>query len=144
MNEERKRILDMLEDGTITADEAMMLLEQLESDGKGPQAPMQAPASAGGRPGERMLRVRGVFYEPSKSKPTNINVNLPLKLAKLAGKIIGALPDSARRRMDAQGINLQDIDWDDIIETLADTGGDIVNVTFDEGDGSGTLRVYVE
>ncbi len=147
--EEKKRILDMLAEGKITAEEAMQLLEQF-----GAGAP--AGVAAKNHTGEKMLRVRVTAQEADKSTPVNVSVNLPLKVARVAGQLLRMIPPQAIDAMEYHGVNLQEIDWEGMIDALAETGGDIVNVTsggYASGNGSTfdhydedqvNVRIYVE
>lgn len=92
MSEERKRILEMLAEGKITATEAEDLLNALYAD-KDKQAPIRKEA--------HFLRVR--ICEGGKSK---VNVNVPLSLAKVAMRFI---PEDAKMQMADKNIDLDDI-----------------------------------
>ena len=69
--EERLKILKMIQDGIITADEGAKLLKALTTSGKKPRRATVTPGGA------RWLRVRVTDMSSGKSK---VNVNLPLKL----------------------------------------------------------------
>lgn len=71
--EERLKILKMIQDGLITADEGAKLLKALSSSSQKP-GPRRASVQVGGA---RWLRVRVTDMATGKSK---VNVNLPLKL----------------------------------------------------------------
>lgn len=104
MQGERIQILKMLEEGKITSDEAVKLLESLEEHDR----PAAGPAGP-----RRTLRVRVI--EDGRSK---VNVNLPVSLAKVALKIAS--------NMDKR---LSDIDVDAIVEEIkAGVEGPLVEV----------------
>ncbi len=91
-----------------------------------------------------MLRVHVTAYEQGKEKPTLVNINLPLKVARIAGRLVTSMmPESARVAMAEQGISLADINFDEMIDALEDTGGDIVNVTSEEEGENVLVRIYV-
>lgn len=71
--EERLKILKMIQDGTITAEEGAKLLKALTSSSQKPRT-RRVPVPVGGA---RWLRVRVTDMATGKSK---VNVNLPLKL----------------------------------------------------------------
>jgi hypothetical protein len=71
--EERLKILKMVQDGTISAEEGAKLLKALTSSSQ-KLRPRQATITASGA---RWLRVRVTDMSTGKSK---VNVNLPLKL----------------------------------------------------------------
>ncbi|MBC8496940.1 MAG: hypothetical protein ISS57_17485 [Anaerolineales bacterium] len=70
-SEERMKILKMIQEGKISADEGAKLLKALSSSS---EKPVQAKKSSGGA---RWLRVRVTDMSKGKAK---VNVNLPLKL----------------------------------------------------------------
>jgi len=72
--EERLKILKMIQEGTITADEGAKLLKALTSSSSRKTATRRPAMQVGGA---RWLRVRVTDMATGKSK---VNVNLPLKL----------------------------------------------------------------
>jgi hypothetical protein len=82
--EERLKILTMLQEGKITADQAARLLEALESAASGPKG-MPKPPSPSGKTspaygpigGGRWMRVRVTDTDTGK---TRVNIRLPLNL----------------------------------------------------------------
>ncbi|MCD6334892.1 MAG: hypothetical protein J7M27_06110, partial [Candidatus Latescibacteria bacterium] len=89
MNEERIRILKMLEEGKISVEEATQLIEAVET-------PRKTEITPQGKP--KWLKVRVQDGEDEK-----VSVNLPLSLARVALKFI---PQQARGQMEAQGIDI--------------------------------------
>lgn len=80
--EERLKILTMLQEGKITADQAARLLEALESATKGvhkPPTPPTPPSPLSHSPagGGRWMRVRVTDTDSGK---TRVNIRLPLNL----------------------------------------------------------------
>ncbi|HID11401.1 MAG TPA: hypothetical protein EYP17_08895 [Candidatus Latescibacteria bacterium] len=90
MKEERLRVLKMLEEGKISVEEAAKLLEALE-------APQEEPSAEGKA---KWLRVRVAGADEQ------VNVNLPLSLAKLALRFI---PKEAKVKMEERGVDLEQI-----------------------------------
>jgi hypothetical protein len=72
-SEERLKILKMIDEGKITAEEGSRLLSMLSESRK----PARKPTLAGGRGGARWLRIRVTDMVTGKAKAT---VNLPLGL----------------------------------------------------------------
>ena len=72
--EERMKILGMIQDGRITAEEGAKLLKALTASSQKPKRPPVGARTAGGA---RWLRVRVTDMSSGKAK---VNVNLPLKL----------------------------------------------------------------
>lgn len=122
MKEEKRQILKMLQDGKVSLDEAMKLLDAVGDD-KASQP--SSPKTTG-----KMLRVR--VEEGGKAK---VNVNIPLALAKLALRFI---PKDARQELVDQNIDL-----DEVISSITETTtGKIVEVNDDEDDTK--VEVFVE
>jgi hypothetical protein len=94
---ERQRILTMLKEGTLTPEEADQLLTALENEGTAP-----APATPTRRGHAQLFRIHIDVKENGEQK-AKINVNVPLGLAKFAGRF---MPEDARKQLDAQGIDL--------------------------------------
>lgn len=142
--DERNRILEMLAEGKLTVEEATMLLDQTG----GRQAPppvFHSGTNMDIASEERLLRVRVYVQERDKPKPTNVTINIPLKAARIAGNMIHTMiPHQARASMAAEGIDLTSLDLVGLIDALAETGGDIVNVVHDDDDEQVTVKIYVE
>ena len=106
MPDEQRRILDMLAAGKLSVDEANNLLTALGSETsanpasaslpKPPPVPPKPPVSPA-----RMLRV--IVNDGEK---VNVNVNIPIALARFGMKFI---PAEARQELENQGIHLNDI-----------------------------------
>jgi hypothetical protein len=87
MNEERRRILNMLADRKITAEEADGLLEAL---GQGPATPN---GSGNGPPNPKFLRV---LVEGHEGDPGGkVNVRVPLNLVRAGVRLAALLPTAA-------------------------------------------------
>ena len=142
MNEDRKRILAMLGDGKITADEAERLLDAMASAVRSPPAP--APAGRANT-APKYFRVE-VNANDGMDGPTKVNVRVPMQLLR-AGVRLGALiPPRARDEVNAamarQGIpfdinTIKPENLEELIEHLA-------GVTVDVDDPNAKVRVYCE
>jgi hypothetical protein len=140
MDEDRRRILDLLADGKINADEAERLITALG----GGRASSAAEAPSPRKP--KYLRVvvdAGAGYGEG---PAKVNVRIPMQLLR-AGVRLGALiPAQAREQVNAalreNGIPL-DVSQirPDNLETLIEQLGDF-NVDVD--DGHAKVRVFCE
>lgn len=116
MKEERKKILQMLAEGIINADEAEELLTTVE------QGPME-PKSTFNR---RFFRIR-VADGPS----TKVNVNIPISLAKMAFRFV---PSKILQEN-------PELDFDAIIQEIqAGAQGKLVEVQ----DGETTVEIFVD
>jgi hypothetical protein len=122
---ERRKILDMVADGTITPAEAARLLEAMEGQAKRRPASPSAPA--------RIVRVR---VSDTETDRVRVNIKLPLGLIRTAlRKGRGAAPD-----LDIGGVSF---DVDELEELLrAGVQGHIIDIV-DEEDGE-RVEVLVE
>lgn len=136
---EKAKVLQMIQDGKITIDEGMELLDALgETEIK--ESKPKYPGLA-----DRFLRVR---VDNTKSK---VNVNIPLRLLTLTSKLVNIglnyIPDEARREMEKKGVDVSKIDFEELI-SLIDQGlvdGKLVDVdTEDTEHGRTKVEVYVE
>ena len=121
MSEERARILQMISEGKITAQEGAKLLNALRGASTSPQGTQAGTA--------RWFRVRVTDMATGRTK---VNVNLPLSLVK-AGMKMGAhfAPD------------MEELDWEELVVAIQEgAAGKIVEVE-DEEDGE-RVEVYVE
>lgn len=121
MSEERSRILQMISERKITAEEGARLIAALGGSASSRQEPRAGTA--------RWFRVRVTDMATGRTK---VNVNLPLNLVK-AGIKIGArfAPD------------MEELDWDELVIAIQEgASGKIIEVE-DEEDGE-RVEVYVE
>ena len=110
--DEKLKILEMIESGKISAKEGLDLLKALEGETHTEVKKIQGPSSGSTK---KYLRIR-VRSEVEDVK--NVNINIPLKLARLASKFVNLVPKTARDEMEEQGIRLEDLKLDEIIDTL--------------------------
>jgi len=103
MTSERQRVLKMVEEGRITAEEGARLIDALDAaegstakSGRGPQR--QQTASPG-----RLVRIRVLDAATGGEK---MNFAIPLALARLAGVMI---PEAQRLEMERHGIRFNDL-----------------------------------
>lgn len=124
--EERMKILKLIEEGKISAEEGAKLLSALSDSRRGVPAPPRSPSAPGGA---RMLRVRVTDTRTGRSKAS---VQIPLALVD-AGLKIGAhfAPE------------VQGVDMSNVMEALRmGITGKIIDVT-DEEDGE-HVEIFVE
>jgi hypothetical protein len=125
MSEERARILQMISDNKIDAQEGARLLGALNDTSPGPTA----GAETTGAGAARWFRVRVTDLETGRAK---VNVNLPLGLVKV-GLRLGA---RFSPEVDA-------LDWDELMVAIQEgASGKLVEVEdIEEGE---KVQVYVE
>lgn len=106
MNNEKQKILDMLEKGTITPADAAKLLECLGESQREETALVRQSAQ---RMKGKKLRVQ-VEGSTEESEDLHVNVSVPLVLARYADNFLSTcLPASAAEGMKAQGIDLRQL-----------------------------------
>lgn len=135
MSQERLRVLEMIQEGKINAAQGLELLQVMESGEKESQS---------GR-SDRIFRVK---VDGDKTK---VNVNIPMRLVRAASKFavmgMNLVPQEARSEMDRRGIDLSQIDFDELVD-LIDQGlvdGKLLDVDVqDPEEGHMTVAVYVE
>lgn len=140
MSQETMKILELLEEGKVTRQEAAELLNSLDDRRASEEASPAVAANA-----KRFLRVR------VNGDKTKVNVNVPLNLIKVATQIADAsmkwIPQEAHDQMKKQGIDLSKIDFNEIIN-LVDQGlsdGRLVDIeTEDEEEGRTKVEIYVD
>jgi hypothetical protein len=141
MNEDRRRVLGLLAEGRITADEAERLLAALERPGAAP-----GPGATPIRAAPRYLRVEVDANDTHRGGPAKVNVRVPMSLLR-AGVRLGALiPPQARDEVNAamarRGVafdisQLKPENLDAVIEQLGD-------MTVDLAHDRAKVRVYCE
>ncbi|ACV63323.1 hypothetical protein Dtox_2519 [Desulfofarcimen acetoxidans DSM 771] len=138
MSNEKIKILEMVQNGTITATEGLELLKAIEDN----DIKAVNPSNISGR----FIRIR-----VSSGQHTKVNVNVPLSLLKVATKLADVglkfIPEEARLEMEKKGINLQGINFEELVQ-LIDEGlvdGKLVDVdTDDPKEGRTKVEIYVE
>lgn len=115
---EQKKILEMVENGQITAEEAMELLNAL-SGSAGAEEEINAIAVPGvKKTNYRFLKLRVT----SENNTVNVNINIPIKLIKILGgiavRMTSMIPKDAREEMESKGIDISSIDFAEVIDEL--------------------------
>lgn len=136
---EKQRILDMIEQGKVSAAEGLELLNAIE-------ATDPAPVKAKGK--YTMLKVL-VDIEENEVK---VDVNVPLQLLRVLGNaavnLNKVIPENAQNEIQEKGIDVSAIDFNAIIDaveegTLLDPN--IINVNInDKESGLVMVKVYVD
>jgi len=144
MNVEKQKILDMLAEGKISAEEAGKLLECLET----PEVADVRLASEETRPNGRLsgkklrVEVKGFMDD---GKKMDVNVSVPLVLARYVDNLIAScLPQAAHEELAKQGINLRQLNIGQLVDALEDLDEDIVNADIKQDEMDLKVRVYVE
>ena len=124
--DEKMRILKMVEEGTVTADEAYQLMEAMGADREIMTAPIKDYD-------KRLLHI-----QVESMKGDNVNIQLPVSAVKKITRATGKLPIPEKA--------LHGIDIDELMEAIrecldAEVEGDLVNVN---PRGDDKVRIYVE
>lgn len=138
MSDEKIKVLEMIQNGKITAGEGLELLKALDDS--------FIKQDGAQNTGSRFLRIRVTNGQNKK-----VNVNIPLSLLKVATKFASfgmkLIPKEARQEMQKQGVDLSEIDFDELVQ-LIDQGlanGKLVDVdTDDQSEGHTKVEIYVE
>ncbi|MEZ5992591.1 MAG: hypothetical protein R3E76_09575 [Planctomycetota bacterium] len=141
---ERMKILEMLKDGKINAEEADRLLTKLEQMDAGAgdhYSPLEEP---GGYTATAMARVarpkakakgrRFLGIHISTHDGKNINIRIPLAIVKAGVKMTALLPESATEALREKGVNLDELvklHGDDLTQAIEELD---IRISTDEGD----------
>jgi len=146
MGEDRRRILDMLAEGKITATEADLLLDSLEPSVEQVSATPAPSSSANWPTGPSATGTPKFMYVKVDSKEKDkVDVKVPLALLRAGLKLTSLIPpqamDQINESMEDKGMsidfnNLKPEDIEDIIESLREME---VNVVSGDGD---IIRVF--
>lgn len=142
---EQQKILEMIENGQITAAEGMELLEALKTVDKETVVYEISPAT---KKPYKYLKIKVIAEEDN----TKVNVNIPLKLlnaiGELSTQISAFIPEDARQEMVKNGVDLSKIDIQKILEAIASDELDdpsIVDVDVNDPQrGIVQVKIYVE
>ena len=141
MNEDRKRVLGMLADGKITAEEAERLLDAMAL---GPTPQLSSTTATRSNSGPKYFRVE--VNANDENGPAKVNVRVPMQLLRAGVRLSALIPPKARDEVNAamaqNGIpfdinQLKPENLDDLIEHLAD-------FTVDVDSGDAKVRVFCE
>lgn len=145
MNSEKLKILEMLEKGSINAEEAARLMECLDEapSGQAAAAPPLSPAQQKRMQGKK-LRIE-VHGHTEEAENINVNVGIPLMLARFADNIIeNCVPQSTLDEMKEKGFDLRQLNLGKLVDTFETLDEDIVHVDMDQDTMDMKVRVYVE
>ncbi len=144
MSEDRSRILNMLAEGKITAEEAERLLDALDTRAGG--APASTEPVIKGDPGPLLEALPKYLYvKVVAGNGDNVDVKIPIALVRSGLKLTSLIPpqamDQINDSMSEHGMsidftNLKPEDIDELVEALREME---INVDSAEGD---NVRVY--
>jgi hypothetical protein len=141
MNEHRRRILDMLAGGKITADEAEKLIVALETPSENAQPPK--PASP------KYLRVMVDADDGTgRDTPKKVNIRVPLQLLRAGVRLSGMMPEHARERVNQRlrergiAFDIAQLKPENIEELIAQLND--LSVDVDAANGHKRVKVFCE
>lgn len=135
MSRERAKILQMVADGTITAEEGEKLLSRLES-GATSTAPDEPERATGDRKSGPIKYLRVIVDGDDK-----VNIRVPIGLIRTGIKLTTLMPLSASEHLSEHGIDLSqfnNLDGEELMEALRE-----LQVEVDSEDGD-IVRVFCE
>ncbi|MEA3266340.1 MAG: hypothetical protein U9P42_05285 [Candidatus Fermentibacteria bacterium] len=134
MSDSRMKILEMLSEGKITADEASSLLEKVSTSENVTSESVESIEPVHTSP--RYLRVVVDSADGDK-----VNIKVPMSLIRTGIKLSALLPADAADAIKEQGIDLtmlKDLPGDELIQALRE-----LEVNVDSADGD-TVRIFTE
>jgi hypothetical protein len=139
MNEDRRKILEMLATGKITADEADRLLAALEKPAADAQSTAEPP-----RPKPRYVRV--LVEDEGHKGPVRVNLRVPMQLLRAGVKLASLIPPEARDRVNGH-LRREGIPFD-LSQVTAENLEEIVDqldeLTLDINEHNTTVRMFCE
>lgn len=146
MNEHRRKILQMLAEGKISADEAERLISAAEEPASVRWA--DQVSASGGKVPPKFLRVQVDSEENGgKDGPTKVNVRVPMQLLRAGVKLAYLIPAAALQKanvaMQEKGIpvdlsQIKPENLEDLVEHLSD-----LTVDVDQKEAGGKVKVKV-
>jgi len=148
MNENRKRILEMLAAGEISAEQAERLIAALEKEPV-PKASSATAGNTSSRPQDWPKYLR-VVVEAEESQeghgPAKVNVRVPMQLLRAGVRLTGIIPPLARAKVN-EALHRQGIDVD-VNELKPDNLEELIyqlkELTVDIDDQKNKVRVFCE
>lgn len=145
MLNDRRRILDMLEQGKINAADAERLLSALGSGESAAQSAGEGPSGRSERPRPRYLRVVVAERPATLDNPT-VNIRVPLQLLRAGMRFSSLLPESARVPVEGAlkdkgfSFDLKDIS-PEMLEEFVDA---FAEFSLDVNDDEDQVRIFCE
>ena len=133
---EKEKLLKMVADGKITADEAEELINAI-NEGRSGQKTGTSLVKLAEKIKSSSPFSGKIIIEIKSAKGENVKIKLPLKLANLAMKMI---PKDKISELDQEGVDLREI-VNNISGFVDEIDDDILNITSASGD---SIRIYIE
>jgi len=140
--DEKQKILKMVEDGKITAQDALELLEAI---GKDEKITPPEPKKPHGKKKMFRIRIDAQGDESGKGR-AKVNVNIPIDVAKKLTSLTKVIPASAKSEMEKEGFNIDELNLNELLEAIenGDMDESIVDIDADGEDGVAKVKIYVD
>ncbi|SDH21113.1 SHOCT-like domain-containing protein [Desulfosporosinus hippei] len=145
MSSEKMKILEMVQEGKLTAVEGLDLLKAVDEGNSNKTSSQIFEQNFVKKEGERFLRVR-----VQGEKTLKVNVNVPLTLIRSASKLVvyamSFVPADKKAELEKKGLDLTDLDIEGLARIIDESlDGKIVDVEVaDPEEGRIKVEVYVE
>lgn len=138
--DDKQKILKMVEDGKITAAEALELIEALGIEEK-VQTPNAAPKGK-----KTMFRIRIDADGKGRDGRAKVNVNIPISVAKKLTSLTRMIPDSAKSEMEKEGFNIDELNLKELLEAIesGEMDEEIVDIDATGEEGGAKVKIYVD
>ncbi len=101
MSAETKKILEMMAEGKISADDAEKLLDKLNASASGEAAKEKAPDPSAAPNKPRFMRI--VVERPGKDQ---VNIRMPLAFTRTGARLMAVLPVNVIEKLDELGVDV--------------------------------------
>src|SRR5580700_3274606 len=138
MSEERKKVLEMLAAGKITADEAEKLLDKLASNSSSALPSPEKPAVSAAQGTAKPKYLRIVVDQPGYKQ---VNVRVPLSFVRSGRGLLAIMPKHVNERLAEYGINagsFTTMDINDLDHAMRE-----LNIDVEKGNGE-KVRIFCE
>ncbi len=138
MNEERKKVLEMLAAGKITAEEAERLLDKLAGTASNSASSSEASPASGAPGAAKPKYLRIVVDAPGKDQ---VNMRVPLSLVGTGRRLLAVMPQRVSERLSEYGIDagiFSVANCDNLEAAIRE-----LNVDVERGNGK-KVRIYCE
>ncbi|MDF2685706.1 MAG: hypothetical protein K0S55_887 [Clostridia bacterium] len=139
---ERQRILKMVSEGTISIEEADILLEALTKNI--PSEELKIKDSRGRKNKNLLVDIDAKSDDDTKAK---VKIKLPLSLVKALVPVMkSSLPHEAREELNKKGIDIDQIiaATEKLSDELEATEDNIVDIEAGDGNDKATVKIYVD
>jgi hypothetical protein len=138
MNTERRKVLDMLAAGKVSAEDAERLLKKLDGSGAGDAAGPGGDADGADSPEADAAPLKYLRVLVDSADGDKVNIRVPLGLLRTGVSLATLLPSAAGEKLSENGIDLSHLSGDALVEELREL---TVDVDSAKGD---TVRVFCE